>query len=129
MARSPSRRRRLAVAFFAAAFVSACTVGPDYRRPDIDVPPAWRVGDTEAAAVSNVVWWDQFEDSALSDLVRRALASNKDLAIATANVDQAFAQYGIVRSAQFPQVNGGASVARERGSPNTPVPGGPTFTA
>ena len=41
-------------------------------------------------------------------------------------MDQAFAQYGIARSAQFPQVNGGVSVARERSSANGPLPGGRT---
>ena len=79
----------------------------------------------EIGEISNFPWWDQFQDPALSDLVRTALANNKDVLIATANIDQAFAQYGIVRSAQFPQVNAGASAARERGSPNTPIPGGP----
>ena len=101
-------------------------VGPDYRRPEVEVPAAWRLGATEAFRISNIAWWDQFQDPVLSDLVRTALANNKDLEIATANVDQAFAQYGIARSAQFPQVNGGVSVARERSSANGPLPGGRT---
>jgi multidrug efflux system outer membrane protein len=99
-------------------------VGPDYRRPEVEVPAAWRLGETEAGEISNIAWWDQFQDPALSDLVRTALANNKDLEIATANVDQAFAQYAIARSAQFPQVNAGASAARERSSANAPSPGG-----
>ena len=90
-----------------------CTVGPDYHRPDVDVPTAWRLGSTEAQQISNVAWWDQFQDPVLSDLVRAALANNKDLKIATANVAQAAAQYGIVRSAQFPQVDANASAARQ----------------
>jgi multidrug efflux system outer membrane protein len=108
--------------------LSACTVGPDYRRPDIDVPPAWRLATTEAAQISNIVWWDQFQDPALSDLVRTALANNKDLQIAAANVDEAFAEYGITRSAQFPQVSAGANAARERASANAPLPGGLPFS-
>ena len=94
-------------------------------------PPAWSVPTTGAptstcpppggsvppkpSEISNIAWWDQFQDPVLSNLVRTALANNKDLEIATANVDQAAAQYGIVRSAQFPQVerrrDGGASAA------------------
>jgi outer membrane protein, multidrug efflux system len=115
-----------AMLVFALA-LSGCAVGPDYRRPDVEVPPAWRLGTTEAAEISNVAWWDQFQDPVLSDLVRTSLASNKDLQIATANVDQAFAQYGIVRSAQFPQVTAGANAARERVSPNAPIGRGGTF--
>jgi len=91
----------------------ACTVGPDYRRPDIDVPAAWRLGASEADEISNIAWWDQFDDPILSNLVRAALASNKDLRIATASVDQAAAQYGIVRSAQFPQVEANAFATRQ----------------
>ena len=63
----------------AAALLSACMVGPDYRRPEIDIPSAWRVSDNEAAQITNIAWWDQFEDPVLSDLVRTALANNKDL--------------------------------------------------
>ena len=98
-----------------------CTVGPDYHRPDIDVPAAWRLDSTEAAQISNVAWWDQFQDPSLSYLVRTALANNKDLKIATANVAQAAAQYGIVRSAQLPQIDGNAFASRQRVSQTTAV--------
>ncbi|HXL83977.1 MAG TPA: efflux transporter outer membrane subunit, partial [Casimicrobiaceae bacterium] len=123
-----SRLRTCALALLLAAPLSACMVGPDYRRPEVEVPVAWRLGATEAGEISNIAWWDQFQDPVLSNLVRTALANNKDLEIATANVDQAAAQYGIVRSAQFPQVSGSASAARERSSANTALPGGRTFS-
>jgi len=99
--------------------LSACMVGPDYRRPAVDAPKAWRFGVAEAHQISNVVWWDQFHDPALSSLVRAALKNNLDLGIAAANVDQAAAQYGITHSAQFPQVNAGATASRQRFSQNT----------
>ncbi len=109
------------VALLLAVPLSACMVGPDYRRPDIEVPPAWRLGATEAVEISNIAWWEQFQDPVLSGLVRTALENNKDLAIATANIDQASAQYGIVRSAQFPQVSAGASAERQRVSGSTAI--------
>ncbi|HEV3238767.1 MAG TPA: efflux transporter outer membrane subunit [Casimicrobiaceae bacterium] len=124
--RNGSILRHAAAALLLAMPLAACMVGPDYRRPEVEVPAAWRLGETEAGNLSNIAWWDQFEDPVLSDLVRAALANNKDLEIATANVDQAFAQYGIARAAQFPQVNGGVSAARERSSANAPLPGGRT---
>jgi len=123
---NPSTLRNGAIALVLVASLSACMVGPDYRRPEVDVPAAWRLGATEAVEIANIAWWDQFQDPVLSELVRTALANNKDLEIATANVDQAAAQYGIVRSAQFPQVNAGVSAARERSSANAPLPGGRT---
>src|SRR5690348_3058324 len=101
------------VAGLLALSLCACTVGPDYRRPDIDIPANWRLGTTEAVEISNIAWWDQFQDEVLSDLMRIALENNRDVKVATARVDEAFAQYGIVRSAQFPQVEGSASATRE----------------
>src|SRR6266705_1763856 len=118
--------RNSLVALVLAAPLSACMVGPDYRRPEVDVPVAWRLGAVEAGEISNIAWWEQFQDPVLSSLVRTALENNRDLEIATANVDQAFAQYGIVRSAQFPQVNARASATRERSSANIRL-GGQTF--
>src|ERR1700682_3529752 len=106
-----SGMRNGAVALLLAVPLSACMVGPDYLRPEVEVPVAWRLGATEASEISNIAWWDQFQDPVLSNLVRVALENNKDLEIATANVDQASAQYGIVRAAQFPEVNAGASAA------------------
>ncbi|HXL75812.1 MAG TPA: efflux transporter outer membrane subunit, partial [Burkholderiales bacterium] len=104
-------------------FLSGCMVGPDYRRPDIEAPAAWRVDKAEAGEISNLAWWEQFQDPVLARLVGQALENNKDLEIATANVDQAFAQYGITRAAQFPQVDAGASASRQRLSETAgPVP-------
>ncbi|HWY72503.1 MAG TPA: efflux transporter outer membrane subunit, partial [Burkholderiaceae bacterium] len=99
--------------------LAGCVVGPDYHRPAVDVPSAWRVSTEEAAQITDVTWWDRFGDPVLSRLVRTALENNQDLAIASANVDQAFAQYGITRSALFPQVDAGASLTRQGLSQNT----------
>ena len=121
---NPSSVRNGAMAVLLAVPLSACMVGPDYKRPEVDVPAAWRLGATEAGEISNIAWWDQFQDPVLSNLVRTALANNKDLEIATANVDQASAQYGIVRSAQFPQISGGATAERQRSSETTALGAG-----
>ncbi|HWH42887.1 MAG TPA: efflux transporter outer membrane subunit [Usitatibacter sp.] len=110
-----------------AIALAGCTLGPDYRRPEVTVPAGWRIGPTELAAISNAAWWDQFQDPSLTRLVRAALSGNLDLEIATARVDQAFAQFGIARSAQLPQVDAGASAARLRGSENALPKGGEPF--
>jgi multidrug efflux system outer membrane protein len=125
--RDASGLRNGAFALLLAVPLSACMVGPDYLRPEVEVPAAW-LEAAEAGEISNIAWWDQFQDPVLSELVRTALANNKDLEIATANVDQAFAQYGIARSAQFPQLNANASAARERSSATTVLRGGQIFS-
>src|SRR5438445_2649 len=94
-----------------AASLSGCMVGPDYRRPDIEAPAAWRLEKAEAGEISNLAWWEQFQDPVLARLVGQALENNKDLEIATANVDQAFAQYGLTPAAQVPELE--RQVARQ----------------
>jgi multidrug efflux system outer membrane protein len=108
----------LAVAALAMG-LAGCMLGPDYRRPAVEVPSSWRISAEEAVQASDAAWWDRFGDPVLSQLVRTALQNNEDLAIAVANVDQAFAQYGITRSALFPEVDAGASAQRERLSEKT----------
>jgi len=105
-----------------AAALAACTVGPDYRRPAVEAPEAWRAPAPAAVEAADVAWWEQFQDPVLTALVIQTVQNNKDLAIATARVEQAFAQYGITRSAQWPQVDAGASASRQRISANGPIP-------
>ena len=65
-----------------------CALGPDYRRPDITSPSGWRVQPDEAQDVANTAWWEQFQDSVLTDLIQTALRENYDLKIASARVEQ-----------------------------------------
>jgi multidrug efflux system outer membrane protein len=97
----------------AAGVLAGCSaVGPDYSRPALDLPTEWRMGPAEAGQISNAAWWDAFRDPALSKLVAETIAGSLDLKGAVARVDQARAQYGLARSALFPQVNADASGER-----------------
>ena len=113
-------RRVLAAA--ALAGLAGCMVGPDYERPQTDTPPAWRMSDKAAKAITNPAWWEQYGDSTLNDLVKIALEENKDLKIATARIDQFLGILETTRSALYPQVGVGASAGRQRVSGTT----GPT---
>ena len=77
------------------------------------------MGPAEAGEISNAAWWEAFQDPALSKLVADTIAGSLDLKAAVARVDQARAQYGLARSALFPQVNADASGQRQRASRNT----------
>jgi multidrug efflux system outer membrane protein len=83
------------------------------------MPAGWRVGAAEAGEVANAAWWDAFQDPALSKLVADSVAGSLDLKAAVARVDQARAQYGVARSALFPQLNADASGERLRASRTT----------
>ena len=97
-----------------ALLTSGCMVGPDYVRPPVETPTAWRLSEQDARDLANTVWWEQLGDPVLNDLVATALHENKDLMIAAARVDQFAGNYGIVRSGLFPQVGAGYEVRRQR---------------
>jgi len=82
-------KTRTLAAFVAAAIaVAGCTVGPDYVRPSLDTPAAWRIDYPKAAEVANTKWWEQFGDPVLNDLIETALRENRDIRIAAARVEQ-----------------------------------------
>ncbi len=90
------------------------TVGPDYKRPVVDTPAAWRFEEKEARDLANTVWWQQFNDPVLNGLVSTALEQNKDLLIATARIEEFFGRYFSTRGDQFPSAGGNADAFRQR---------------
>ncbi len=104
-----------------ALMASGCMVGPDYVRPPVDAPAAWRLNEQDARYLANTAWWEQFGDPVLNDLVATALRENKDLLIASARVDEFAGKYGFVRSGLFPQVGAGYEASRQRNIPSGAV--------
>ncbi|MGA7777562.1 MAG: efflux transporter outer membrane subunit [Paraburkholderia sp.] len=118
----PSIRRLTPVVW--ACCLAGCTVGPDYHRPDIATPASFRYASPDAEAVDESVlqWWSQFNDPVLDSLIQRALAQNKDLAIAAARVDEFYGRLMTTRAGLFPQVSANLAGGRSRG---VPAPGFP----
>ena len=106
--------RNLVILSVATLTLAGCMVGPDYRRPAVDTPPAWRLTDQEAQETVNTAWWRQLNDPVLNDLIATAVKENKDLLIATARVDQFAAQYGVVRANLYPQFGVAAQFGQQR---------------
>ncbi|MFM0008740.1 RND transporter, partial [Paraburkholderia dipogonis] len=73
--------------------LGGCLLGPDYVRPTVPTPATFRFEASEAAEVANAMWWEQFGDPVLNDLIAAALADNKDVKIAAARVDQFLGQF------------------------------------
>jgi multidrug efflux system outer membrane protein len=96
--------------------LGGCMTGPDYVRPSIDSPTAWRISDQGARDLANLSWWEQFNDPVLNELVATALRENKDLLIATARIEEYAGYLGISRSQLYPQVGLGADASRQLGS-------------
>ncbi|MGE5305211.1 MAG: TolC family protein, partial [Alphaproteobacteria bacterium] len=117
----PSKRSRGPVLktlgiFFIAGMFTGCTVGPDYKRPDVPIPASWRTVDGGSDSIANLKWWQLFEDPTLQKLIRTALKDNYDLQLTVARVDEARALLGIARSAQFPELNAGTRYRNDRES-------------
>ncbi|WP_153145407.1 efflux transporter outer membrane subunit [Dechloromonas sp. H13] len=106
--------RKPVVAALIALLAGGCMVGPDYVRPPVDAPAAWRLDEKDVRDLANTAWWEQFGDPVLNDLVATALRENKDLMIASARVDEFAGRYGFVRAELFPQVGAGYDASRQR---------------
>jgi len=118
------------ILFLIAVALAGCTVGPDYKRPTLEMPNAWRFEDAAAKDTANSAWWGQFDDRVLNELIGIALRENKDIRIAAARVEQFLGQYGTTRAAFFPQVYLGASASRQQASLITgPMPLGNSSNA
>ncbi len=118
--RRRSPRKKL-TSFMAALMVSGviagCKVGPNYQRPLVQPPTAYRdlsenpQLQAQAASYADLPWWQVFQDPQLQELIRTALKQNYDLQLATERINAARAQVAITRSSLFPQVQGNGNFA------------------
>lgn len=112
----------------ACTLLSLCgcsAVGPDYVKPEIELPPIWHSelqdGLTDAAIdpLTLAQWWSTLEDPALSSLMERAVRGNLDLKNARARVREARALRGINRAGLFPFIDATGSAVKSRTSENS----------
>jgi multidrug efflux system outer membrane protein len=96
-----------------ALLASACSMEPAYVRPDPAIPASWPVGDpylAQAEVGLPVLTYQQvFTDPRLQSLITQALANNRDLMVAAANIAAAREQYRIQRADLLPTVQAAAS--------------------
>ena len=102
-------------------YLSACTVGPDYKAPEMDTPKQWTESKPSAEPRKNThlaQWWRGFNDPKLTALIERALQGNLDLQGAEARLSASRAQIKIAASGLWPRLNSSGGYQRERLSPN-----------
>jgi multidrug efflux system outer membrane protein len=110
----------------AIALAAGCAVGPNYHKPEAEVPPAWQPDAPwhEAAPNDGALkgdWWRLFQDDTLNSLMERALAGNQNLRVAAARLEQARDQVTVARSDLFPSVDLSGTAGRAKTSANTPL--------
>ncbi len=104
------------VAVLPAVLLAGCAVGPNYKRPETPVTPAYRGQEPpEPTSIADLPWWEVFHDEVLQFLVTEALRNNYDLLTAISRVETARGQLISTRSQMFPQATyeGGASRGRQ----------------
>ena len=95
--------------------MSGCAVvGPDYVRPDVETPDAFRFSDELGREVADTAWWSGFGDPQLDALVEAALRNNKDIRLAAERVLEFAARVDVTRADFYPQVGYEGSAARSR---------------
>jgi NodT family efflux transporter outer membrane factor (OMF) lipoprotein len=116
---NPPLRRALAPIALAALLLAGCAVGPDYVRPQMDVPAAYKETGPWKTATPQVIdashpWWEAYGDSTLSALVVQANAANQNIRQAEAQYREAQAIAAAAHAGFFPTVglNAGATRAQ-----------------
>jgi multidrug efflux system outer membrane protein len=119
---------KLITLFLVVLLIAGCAVGPNYKRPNVNAPDAYRgvmpqeASQPAAESLGDQKWWEVFQDEELQKLIRNALQQNYDVQIAAARILQAQAQLGITRADQFPSVAAGASVIDQRSPQQKVIP-------
>ncbi|MGH9449375.1 MAG: efflux transporter outer membrane subunit [Terriglobia bacterium] len=116
-------KQRLAGIIAIAALASGCTVGPNYKRPAVPIPPSYRgeanlaeraAPQPAAASFGGLKWWNVFHDPVLQKLIGAALKQNYDVRIAAARILQAEGELRVVHAQQLPQASANPSATRQK---------------
>ena len=109
------------------AWFGGCTLGPDYARPSVATPMAWKEASPTTAMPTpplSTAWWRIFEEPELDALETSVLAANPDLDRAMSRVAEARALARLGDAERFPVLSAGHSVSRQRASGNRANGGG-----
>ena len=110
----------------ALLLLAGCAVGPDYKRPALNTPDAFRTASSDTnsppseSSFGDIAWWDTFNEPQLHALIEEALTNSFDIQIAAARVLQAEASLRITRSQFLPTVNAGGDILTSRTSEKGP---------
>ncbi len=113
---------RSGIVALAFLILSGCTLAPEYTRPEAPVPAVWpsgpaykdAAGRPDDVQAAEIAWRDFFLDERLQKVIDLALINNRDLRVATLNIERTQALYRIRRAELLPSVNAGATFSKER---------------
>lgn len=117
--------RNAIIAMLMLTAVTACSLVPEYRRPEVAIPEAWKNGAKGAEAEIGPAWWKNFKSRELDVLMEQALAENLDLKASLARVEQARATARIAGAALRPAIDATGSLT---GTETNPAKGPPHWS-
>jgi NodT family efflux transporter outer membrane factor (OMF) lipoprotein len=119
----------------AVALVTACAVGPNYKRPKFDAAAAYKETDGWKPSEPNDVlnrgaWWDIYHDEVLDGLEARIEISNQNVRAAAAAVEEAQALVRQSQSSLWPSLSlNGSRIRTETGAVTPGIPNVRTTTS
>jgi NodT family efflux transporter outer membrane factor (OMF) lipoprotein len=124
-------KRSFSLCLIALACAGCSPIGPDYVRPELNVPTDWKTLPGANASLWKIAqpadgqpkdkWWTRFEDKTLSELIERCLENNNTLQASLARLDQAIAQSEARSAALFPTISVSGTGSRTLTSANRPT--------
>jgi multidrug efflux system outer membrane protein len=110
-----------------ACVLGGCAVGPDYKRPALDLPDTLRGAEASASSdsIADQNWAQVYDDPILHTLLATALRNNLDIKAAVARIDEARASLRQSQLALAPTIDASGSIARAESSQDVLLPGEP----
>ncbi len=101
--------------------LGGCMLGPDYKRPDMELPASYAEAAPGATAAVNVPadWWTLYRDPMLDQLVKTGLERNTDVRLAVARIEEAQALLREVDATLLPEIDANLAAGRSRSSTST----------
>ena len=118
-------RMTLALGMVASGLLAGCVVGPNYHRPPVQAPAAYKTeGPWRVAAPKDSIpkgaWWEIFNDDELNDYEQQLLQANQSLAAAKDRLSEARALARVASAGYFPTLSADPSASRTRYSGDRP---------
>ena len=99
--------------------LGGCTIGPDYQRPELDLPDQWQQAESSSEHHISVIkddWWSYYQDPLLTQLIELALADNLTLRLQLERIRESRARLGLASAQLMPGLDGQAEAARSQQS-------------
>ena len=109
-----------------ALLLGACTLGPDFQRPTVELPAAFRAAEgwtlaTPGKPITEQHWWKRYQDPLLDELLPQVSLSNQNLLGVEAQYRQALALAAGSRASAWPSLGAGATSTRAQGTDASPA--------